>query len=92
MISIVVVGKSVSCRPLSDVEELSVGDLAGTPSMETEAGFGISTGVEEIWPEAGVDVPLSEEAFHISCFPKPEKAQHHGGRATAGSQISENYR
>ena len=70
MISIAVVGKSVSCRPLSDVEELSVGDLAGTPSMETEAGFGISTGVEEIWPEAGDDVPLSEEAFSHFLLPK----------------------
>ncbi|WZZ28255.1 hypothetical protein YC2023_011660 [Brassica napus] len=43
MISAVVVGKSVSSPPLSNTEDLFVGDLAGTSSTETEAGFGIST-------------------------------------------------
>lgn len=57
--------------------------------METEAGFRISTVVEETWPEAGVDLPLSEEAFHVSFFPKPGKAHHHGVRAAARFQISE---
>ena len=51
MISLVVVGKSVSSPPLSDTEDLFVGDLAGTSSTETEAGFGISTIVAERGPE-----------------------------------------
>ncbi|KAG2312653.1 hypothetical protein Bca52824_024210 [Brassica carinata] len=57
-----VVGKSVSSPPLSDVKELSIGDLAGTSSTETEAGFGISTVVAETGTEVCGDVLLSEEA------------------------------
>ncbi|KAL0690204.1 hypothetical protein Bca4012_089882 [Brassica carinata] len=59
MISAVVVGKSVSSPPLSNTEDLFVGDLAGTSSTETEAGFGISTVVAERGPEESTGYGVS---------------------------------